>query len=391
MPVLIDVDTDDHHLLSRAPNGGAAAVASPGNRMDCLEIGLINNMPDAALMSTERQVFDLLGAAAGRLLVRLHFYTMETTPRSDWGRDYVRRYYRGTNDLLNARLDGVLVTGTEPRAADLTEEPYWTSFVQLMDWAAENTVSSVFSCLAVHAVVQHMDGIKRHKLPAKCIGVFSQSKARSHPLMHNVPATISIPHARWNEVQEEALASCGYSILTKSAEAGVDCFVKQQKKSLFVHFQGHPEYETLTLLGEFRRDMGRFLRGENDVCPTIPKSYFDLEAEEILTTFRRQALSDRRPELFADFPADRLARDLRNVWREPASRLYHNWLLYMASQRAARSRPLSLMQGDDRRRIRTAVSAEAGSVRASAPRWTGLGRDLHNEEAGSDPMTELGP
>jgi homoserine O-succinyltransferase len=160
--------------------------------------------------------------------------------------------------------------------------------------------------------------------------------------MHDVPATFRTPHARWNEVQEGALASCGYSVLTKSAEAGVDCFAKQQKKSLFVHFQGHPEYETQSLLGEYRRDMGRFLRRESEVCPTIPRGYFDTEAEEILTAFRRKALSDRRPEFFAGFPADQLAKDLRNVWHPPARRIYRNWLLYMASQRAGRSRPLAL-------------------------------------------------
>jgi len=48
------------------------------------------------------------------------------------------------------------------------------------------------------------------------------------------------PHSRWNEVREDALTSCGYTVLTKSAEAGVNLFVKKKKKSLFVHFQGHP-------------------------------------------------------------------------------------------------------------------------------------------------------
>jgi homoserine O-succinyltransferase len=186
-----------------------------------LTIGLINNMPDAALMSTERQLFDLLGAAAERLVVRLHFYTMEATPRSEWGRDYVRRYYRSTDDLVLGSLDGIIVTGAESRAACLTDEPYWTALTQVMDWARENTISSVYSCLAVHAAVLHMDGVERYKLPAKCIGVFTQTKTRDHPLMHYVPATFRIPHARWNEVQEEAIASCGYSVLTKSAEAGV--------------------------------------------------------------------------------------------------------------------------------------------------------------------------
>jgi homoserine O-succinyltransferase/O-acetyltransferase len=330
---------------TRRPNDHYFGPRHDGSREDRsrhIDIGLINNMPDAALMSTERQLFDLIGAAAEKLVVRLHFYTMETTPRSDWGRDYVSRYYRGTHDLLNGSLDGVIVTGTEPRAANLTEEPYWTTFVQIIDWARENTVSSVYSCLAVHGAVLHMDGVERHKLPAKCIGVFPQTKTRNHPLMHNVPATFRIPHARWNEVQEGELASRGYSVLTRSAEAGVDCFVKQQKKSLFVHFQGHPEYETQTLLGEYRRDMGRFLRGENEVCPTIPRGYFDMEAEESLTAFRRKALSDRCPEFFADFPADELAKDLRNVWHQPARRIYRNWLLYMASQRAGRSRPLAI-------------------------------------------------
>ena len=309
MPVLVDIDAYDHHLFSRAPSGSAAAKASLGSRAECLDIGLINYMPDAALMSTERQLFDLLGAAAERLVVRLHLYTMESTPRSKWGRDCVHRYYRNTDDLVLGTLDGIIVTGAEPIAARLTEEPYWTALAQVMDWAKVNTISSVYSCLAVHAAVLHMDGVERHKLPAKCIGVFTQTKTTDHPLMHDVPATFRIPHARWNEVQEEAIASCGCSVLAKSAEAGVDCFVKQQKKSLFVHFQGHPEYETQSLLGEYRRDMGRFLRGENEVCPTIPRGYFGTKAEEILTIFRRKALADRCPEFFRRFPGRSLGKE----------------------------------------------------------------------------------
>ncbi|MGY3234508.1 MULTISPECIES: homoserine O-succinyltransferase MetA [unclassified Bradyrhizobium] len=340
MTVLIDIESREHHLFSRAPNAGAYATASSGNGVECLDIGVINNMSDAALMSTERQLFDLINAAAGRLFVRLHFYTMAATPRSEWGCDYVRRYYRGIDDLLNGHLDGVIVTGAEPRAASLTEEPYWATFASIADWAAENTVSSVFSCLAVHGAVLHMDGVARRKLPTKCFGVFAQIKTGRHPLLQDVPKTFGIPHARWNEVEEGDLANCGYSVLTWSAASGVDCFVKQQKKSLFVHFQGHPEYETQSLLGEYRRDMGRFLRGENDVCPTIPRGYFGREAEEIQTAFRQKALSDRSPELFAGFPVDPVAKELTNVWHLPAKRIYRNWLLYLAAQRAGHSKRL---------------------------------------------------
>jgi homoserine O-succinyltransferase len=340
MPIFLDIDSYEHHLFSRATNGARPASELPRFSKECLDIGLVNNMPDAALMATERQLFDLLDAAAERLVIRLHFYTMTATPRSEWGRDYVARFYRSTDDLLSGSIDGIIVTGTEPRAPKLTLEPYWPTFVDLVEWANYNTSSSIYSCLAVHGAVLHMDGVDRHALPDKCIGVFAQSRSKTHPLMHNIPAAFRTPHARWNEVQERDLASCGYSVLTKSAESGVDCFVKQQKKSLFIHFQGHPEYETQSLLGEYRRDIGRFLRGENEICPTVPKGYFDSGAEEVVTAFRQRALSDRRPELFVDFPADQLAKNLRNDWSGPARRLYRNWLLYMASSRTERQRSL---------------------------------------------------
>jgi homoserine O-succinyltransferase/O-acetyltransferase len=339
MPVLIDIDQHDHHLFARAPGGSAAEKAPPGGRIECLDIGLINNMPDSALIPTERQLFDLLDAAAGKLVVRLHFYTLETTPRSEWGQYYVRRYYRGTDDLFNADLDAIIVTGAEPKATRLTEERYWNTFVQVVDWASENTVSSAYSCLAVHGAVLHMDGVERQPLPAKCIGVFAQTKAEEHPLMRGLPPVFRTPHARWNGVPEGALTNCGYSVLSRSIEAGVDYFVKRQKRSLFVHFQGHPEYDARSLLGEFRRDMGRFLRGENEVCPTIPKGYFDDKSERLMVDFRAKALSDRNPGLLAAFPVERLAQDVRNVWRRPARRIYHNWLSYVEAQRTARVRP----------------------------------------------------
>jgi homoserine O-succinyltransferase len=336
MPVLIDIDQHDHHLFARARGGRAAVKAPPRGRVECLDIGLINNMPDSALVPTERQLFDLLDAASGRLFVNLHFYQMEPTPRSDWGRDYLRRYYHGTDDLLNKSLDGIIVTGAEPKAARLSEEPYWATFGEVTNWAKENTVSSVYSCLAVHGAVLHMDGLERHALPAKCIGVFPQTRIEDHLLMRGLPHIFKTPHARWNAVQEEALADSGYSVLSGSVEAGVDCFVKQQGRSLFVHFQGHPEYETLSLLGEYRRDMGRFLRGESEVCPTIPKGYFDKNAEDILAVFQKEAKTNRSIELFAGFPTDRLANAVRNVWQSPARRIYRNWLLYLENQRFER-------------------------------------------------------
>ena len=56
MPVLIDVEHSDHHLFSRTPPAMRASRPPPGGWID---VGLVNNMPDAGLMSTERQVLEL--------------------------------------------------------------------------------------------------------------------------------------------------------------------------------------------------------------------------------------------------------------------------------------------------------------------------------------------
>src|SRR3954469_1887987 len=82
----------------------------------CLTIGLVNNMPDAALQATERQFVALLGAAAGDMPVRLIPYALPDVPRTDWGRQYVQRFYAGIDELWKVRLDGLIVTGTEPRS-----------------------------------------------------------------------------------------------------------------------------------------------------------------------------------------------------------------------------------------------------------------------------------
>ncbi|MGA2058666.1 MAG: homoserine O-succinyltransferase [Bradyrhizobium sp.] len=339
MPVLIYPKSPEHHLFARG--GIESTRAGRDTHLDCVNIGLINNMPDSALIPTERQLFDLLGAAAGKLVIKLHLYTMDSTPRTDWGRDYMRRFYRGVDGLFDSRLDGIIVTGAEPKTDRLPEEPYWAAFVQVIDWAKENTFSSVCSCLAVHGAVLHLDGIERHPLPDKCIGVFNQTRTTHHPLLLGVQERLRIPHSRWNEVREDDLAQSGYSILTKSDSAGVDCFVKQHQRSLFVCFQGHPEYEAQSLLGEYRRDIGRFLRRENESYPTMPQGYFSRVSEEALVAFQHEALLSRRPEFLASFPADRLAQDLRNTWHAAAKCIYRNWILYLSSHKARQSRLLA--------------------------------------------------
>ena len=291
-------------------------------------------MPDSALISTERQVFRLLSAAAGKIPVRLRLFTLPKVPRTDWGLQYTRRFYSDVSDLWRDGLDALIVTGTEPLAPKLTEEPYWKSFGEVIDWASEHTASAIWSCLAVHGAVLYLDKIDRHQLANKCIGIFAHSRISDHPLIQGTPSQLRIPHSRWNEVREDALTSSGYNVLTKSAIAGVDLFVKQQKNSLFVYFQGHPEYEAQSLLGEYRRHVGVSFDGKSNRILRCRWDISMVRRRKLLAAFRERARLDRRNELFGEFPVDRAARNLKLSWRTTATRIYRNWMLYVLARKA---------------------------------------------------------
>ena len=295
-----------------------------------IHIGLVNNMPDSALEATERQFLALLEAAAGDMAIRVTFYAIAEVPRGDSGRRYVSAY-RPVSDLWDARLDGLIVTGTEPRAATLEAEPYWDSLTRLMDWADRNTTSSIWSCLAAHAAVLRLDGICRRKLEAKRFGVFECTQGSPHPLTYGAPICMRMPHSRWNDLPEDALRSAGYRVVSRSG-AGVDAFAKH-RTSLFLCFQGHPEYEEDTLLKEYRRDVKRYLKCETDVYPNMPHGYFDDEAREVCMELQKRAMSDRREELSAQFP---IVSSVTNTWHNTAVYLYRNWLSYLVARRQSR-------------------------------------------------------
>jgi homoserine O-succinyltransferase len=299
-----------------------------------LTIGLVNNMPDPALETTERQFLELLQAAAGDVAVRLRLYSLPNVPRSEAGRRRVSSYL-SLDELWASELDGLIVTGTEPRAPALTDEPYWSSLTRVIDWAEHNVASAVWSCLAAYAAVLHLDGITRHLLDDKQFGIFDCAIVAEHPLTAGLVDPVRIAHSRWNALSEQTLASRGYTILSRSAQAGVDTFVKQGK-SLFVFFQGHPEYDERALLREYRRDIGRFLRRKREGYPAIPQGYFDPVAAGVLAAFREIAMLERRQSMLDSFPLAFLEARIRRSSRAAAVQIYANWLSYLRAQRARR-------------------------------------------------------
>jgi len=253
-------------------------------------IGLVNNMPDAALKSTERQFRELLADAGGRRPPRVRVFSLPGLARSATGQQYVDENYDDISELWDAELDGLIVTGTEPKAADLVNEPYWSALTEIVDWAAGNVTASLWSCLGAHAAVRHLDGIKRRPRKAKLSGVYECIKTADHPLVGADPACWRTPRSRHNELAETELVAHGYQILSRADEAGPDIFIKRAK-SLFVFLQGHPEYDSGALMREYRCDIGRYLAGERDNYPDMPCGYFDAPTTELMLEFRERVVN----------------------------------------------------------------------------------------------------
>jgi homoserine O-succinyltransferase/O-acetyltransferase len=290
-----------------------------------LTIGILNSMPEAAVRSTERQFGELLTEAAGpNIPLRLKWFSFR--PRDGYG---------SSHDLwATNHLDGLIATGTEPRAAYLNEEPYWDAFARTVDWATTHTTSAVWSCLGAHAAILYLDGVQRRPFARKLHGVFSITKQGPHSLLVGTEGSWGVPHSRWNGLPLEALLSRGYRLLTCADGAGADLFVKPCGKSLFVFFQGHPEYDARALMREYRRDVLRFLTGEHSSYPGLPTNYFSLGTERQLLWLRERALSANNPDTsMADFQFMVGRAVLAATWKPAAVQLYRNWFNSLATQR----------------------------------------------------------
>ena len=305
-------------------------------------IGLVNNMPDSALKATERQFKRLLETASGTARIRFHCFSLPSVNRSRQAKNHVDQGYTDIADLDRLHIDGLIVTGAEPNAAALSEEPFWRELTGLIDWARSHTRSTIWSCLAAHAVIFHLDGIERRRLSSKCSGVYDCAKVTDHWLTQDIPSPLRVAHSRLNELRASDLTARGYQVLTQSRDAGVDIFAKKLR-SQFIFFQGHPEYDALSLEREYLRDVSRFLTGERDRYPAMPSGYFDRETEDKLAAFERRARVERRPALSAELPDRTLRPDIATG--AAATAIFRNWLGYLsrdaraASPRAERGTP----------------------------------------------------
>lgn len=311
--------------LDRIAEQGARVVEQTPEHATRLNVGLLNMMPDRALAATERQFLGLLDSHGERYCA-VHLFTIEGVPRGDEGREHLRQYYRDGAEMGDTGLDALIITGANVTQPDLTSEPFWDGLAGVLEQADDCHLPVVCSCLAAHASALIFHGVARRHLPHKRWGIFDHSVCEpGHPLVADLPSHFEMPHSRFNDVPEENLRERGVQVLVTGTVPGVQMAVEPDGRRLY--FQGHPEYEAVSLLKEYKREVLRYLSKEREDYPPLPDNTFSDPAAGLAGAFREDALPRSGDAgLIEEFPEEALAREMRHSWKGVSRQLFFNWL-----------------------------------------------------------------
>ena len=289
-----------------------------------MHIGLMNNMPDAALEPTERQFLRLLGGCNRIAQFHVYPFSPPEVSRGPEARAHIEKYYFDFAQLQEAGLDALIVTGANPVCDQISDEEFWNPMCEVLDWAVEHVTSTLCACLATHAAFLHFHRIERQPLPAKRWGVFAHRVVMEHPLVRGINTRFDVPHSRWNDISARAMTGVDQLVLIESPDAGVHLATSADGMRL-VFFQGHPEYDSFSLLKEYKREVNRFLAGELDAYPLFPDNYFTEDAYPVLDSYRREAELARQQGINARaFPEKDVPVD--NTWGDTGKIVFNNWL-----------------------------------------------------------------
>jgi len=288
-----------------------------------LHIGLLNMMPDAALEATERQFFRLVGHSNQIAQFYMHPFSLSNIKRGEKATEHLKKHYKTFDEIKSQGLDALIISGANVSQPSLELEPFYEQLREVVDWSYENVTSTLCSCLATHAVLEFKYGHKRQPVGKKHWGVFPHKVIdRDHPLVSGVSTRFDIPHSRFNEISESQFDEAGVKILAKSS-IGVHLAVSSDLLRI-VFFQGHPEYDTISLLKEYKREVALYLEDKELGHPPMPSNYLSTQNQAILNEYHANLESGKMS--IKDFPEALISTTLDNTWHDSANAVINNWI-----------------------------------------------------------------
>lgn len=260
-----------------------------------IQILILNLMP----LKEETELQLLRSLSNTPLQVDVTFMTVESHQSKNTSMSHLNKFYQIFPEVREKRFDGMIITGAPVEQMEFEEVDYWRELTEIMDWAETHVTSTIYLCWAAQAGLYYHYGLQKQMLDHKMFGLFwHKVMNRKIPLVRGFDDVFLAPHSRHTEVPIEAIHACTeLTVLAESEEAGLFLAMADGGRKIFV--MGHPEYDRVTLDGEYKRDLSKKLPID------IPKNYY------------RNDDSSNRPLL---------------MWRAHANNLYTNWLNYYVYQ-----------------------------------------------------------
>ena len=260
-----------------------------------IKILILNLMP----LKEETELQLLRSLSNTPLQVDVTFMVMSSHESKNTSTSHLNKFYVVFDQIKDQKFDGMIITGAPVENMEFEEVDYSEEMVKIMDWSDRNVTSTIYLCWAAQAGLYHHYGLQKKKLPHKMFGLFWHKVLnRKIPLVRGFDDVFLAPHSRHTEVPIEDIRACGkITILAESEEAGFFLGMAKEGRQIFV--MGHPEYDRVTLDGEYKRDLGKGM----DI--RLPKNYYQNDDASV------------KPLL---------------MWRAHANNLYTNWLNYYVYQ-----------------------------------------------------------
>ena len=260
-----------------------------------IQILILNLMP----LKEETELQLLRSLSNTPLQVDVTFMAVESHESKNTSMSHLNQFYKIFPEVREKRFDGMIITGAPVEQMEFEEVDYWQELKEIIDWSESHVTSTIYLCWAAQAGLYYHYGLKKRMLEQKMFGLFwHKVMNRKIPLVRGFDDVFLAPHSRHTEVPIEDIHACKeLTVLAESEEAGIFLAMADGGRKIFV--MGHPEYDRVTLDGEYKRDLSKNLPIE------IPKNYYQNDD------------SSNRPLL---------------TWRAHANNLYTNWLNYYVYQ-----------------------------------------------------------
>ena len=295
MPIKIDNDLPVKKILEEENIFVMDENRAMSQDIRPLDILILNLMP--LKEDTELQLLRSLSNTP--LQVNISFIRTVSYESKNTDKEHLSRFYTTFDKVKRRKWDGLIITGAPVETMEFEDVEYWKELTEIMDWSEANVTSTLHICWGAQAGLYYRYGVKKIPVGKKFSGVYEHYPLhKKTPLVRGFDDTFFVPQSRYTGVDKDAIVSNPrLEIVSESKITGPYLVIGDEGKNIFV--TGHPEYDTVTLDQEYKRDLGK------GINPEIPVNYYP----------------DNNPD---NKPV--------KSWRCHANTLYSNWLNYYVYQ-----------------------------------------------------------